>query len=102
MGFYPVDPTSGIYVLGAPLMDKDTLKLDPKFSKGRSFTVVARNNSPANQYIQSAFLNGQPITRSWISHEEIISGGKLILTMGPTPNKAFGFSPKDLPPSDLQ
>jgi len=102
LGFYPVDPTSGIYILGSPLMDKVTLKLDPKFCKGKSFTVIARNNSAANPYIQSAILNGHPMTRSWISHEEIISGGKLILTMGPTPNKAFGSSLKDLPPGNVR
>jgi len=102
MGFYPVDPTSGIYILGSPLMDKVTLKLDPKFCKGKSFTVIARNNSAANPYIQSAILNGQPMTRSWISNEEIIAGGKLILTLGPMPNKAFGSSVKDRPPSNLQ
>jgi predicted alpha-1,2-mannosidase len=98
LGFYPVDPASGIYVLGSPLMDKVTLKLDPKFYKGRSFTVVAKNNSAQNPYIQSATLNGQPITRSWISHAEITAGGKLVLTMGPVPNKTFGSTSVDRPP----
>jgi predicted alpha-1,2-mannosidase len=98
LGFYPVDPTSGIYVLGSPLVDQVTLKLDSKFYKGRSFTVIAKNNSAQNPYIQSAMLNGQPITRSWISHKEIVSGGKLVLTMGPTPNKTFGSAPADRPP----
>jgi putative alpha-1,2-mannosidase len=74
------------------------LKLDSKFYKGRSFTVIAKNNSAQNPYIQSAMLNGQPITRSWISHKEIVSGGKLVLTMGPTPNKTFGSAPADRPP----
>jgi putative alpha-1,2-mannosidase len=98
LGFYPVDPASGIYILGSPLMDKVTLKLDSKFYQGRSFTVVARNNSANNPYIQSATLNGKPITRSWISHAEIAGGGKLVLTMGPTPNKTFGSAPADRPP----
>jgi predicted alpha-1,2-mannosidase len=98
LGFYPVDPTSGIYVLGSPLMDKATLKLDSKFYKGRSFTVVAKNNSAQNPYIQSATFNGQPLTRSWISHDEITAGGKLVLVMGPTPNKKFGSAPQDRPP----
>jgi len=98
LGFYPVDPTSGIYVLGSPLVDKATLKLDSKFYKGRSFTVVAKNNSAQNPYIQSATFNGQPLTRSWISHDEITAGGKLVLVMGPTPNKKFGSAPQDRPP----
>lgn len=98
LGFYPVDPASGIYVLGSPLFDKATLQLEPKFAKGRSFTVIARNNSAKNPYIQSATLNGQPITRGWIAHDEITAGGTLVLTMGPTPNKTFGSAPADRPP----
>lgn len=98
MGFYPVDPVSGIYILGSPLVDKATLNLDSKFYKGRSFTVIAKKNSPENIYIQSATLNGKPITRSWISQAEIAAGGKLVLTMGSTPNKAFGSAPADRPP----
>jgi predicted alpha-1,2-mannosidase len=98
LGFYPVDPAGGIYVLGSPLFDQATLQLDPKFAKGRSFTVIARNNSDKNPYIQSATLNGRPITRGWIAHDEITAGGTLVLTMGPTPNKTFGSAPADRPP----
>ncbi|MFO1513829.1 MAG: GH92 family glycosyl hydrolase [Verrucomicrobiota bacterium] len=98
MGFYPVDPASGDYILGSPLLDKVTLKLDSKHYGGRSFTVIARNNSAKTPYIQSATLNGKAITRSWISHAEVAAGGKLVLTMGPTPNKAFGAAAADRPP----
>ena len=84
--------------MGSPLFDKATLNLDSKFAKGRSFTVIAKNNSAQNPYIQSALLNGRPITRSWISHAEITAGGKLVLTMGPAPNKTFGSAPADRPP----
>ena len=98
LGFYPVDPVSGIYILGSPLVDEATLKLDPQFTKGRSFTVVAKNNSDKNPYIQSVTLNGKPYTRSWISYDDIAAGGKLVLTMGPTPNKDFGSAPADRPP----
>ena len=98
MGFYPVDPTSGIYVLGSPLLDRVTLRLNPKFAKGRAFTVIAKNNSGQNPYIQLATLNGRTLTRSWITHEEITAGGRLVLTMGPTPNKTFGSAPESRPP----
>ena len=97
MGFYPVDPTSGIYVLGSPLFDKITLKLDSKFFKGKSFKIVAHNNSAKHPYIQSATLNGRPLTRSWISHDEITAGGELVMEMGSTPNKKFGVAPSDRP-----
>jgi len=100
LGFYPVDPASGIYILGSPLMDRVTLKLDSKYYKGGSFTVIAKNNSPANPYIQSAKLNGKTITRSWISQAEIAAGGKLVLTMGAAPNKDFGSAPADRPPGE--
>jgi predicted alpha-1,2-mannosidase len=100
LGFYPSDPASGIYILGSPLMDKATIHLDSKYYHGHSFTVIARNNSAENCYIQSATLNGKPITRSWISQAEITAGGKLVLTMGPAPNNAFGSEPADRPPHD--
>lgn len=98
MGFYPVDPAGGIYVLGSPLVDKATLRPDSASGSGRPFTVVARKNSARNLYIQSAVLNGRPMTRSWITHDEIIAGGELVLTMGPKPNTAFGLAPADRPP----
>jgi predicted alpha-1,2-mannosidase len=97
LGFYPVDPASATYVIGSPLVDKVTLNLDPKFYKGGTFTIVAKNNSAKNIYIQSATLNGKPLTRSWISHEEIVAGGELVLTMGAEPNKAWGSAVADRP-----
>ncbi|HEY2328857.1 MAG TPA: glycoside hydrolase family 92 protein, partial [Verrucomicrobiae bacterium] len=98
LGFYPVDPVSGNYVLGSPLFNKLTLELNPQFARGKSFTVIAQNNSAKNPYIQSATLNGKTLTRSWISHDEITAGGELVLTMGPAPNKDFGSAPQDRPP----
>jgi predicted alpha-1,2-mannosidase len=98
LGFYPVDPASGAYILGSPLVDQATFNLDSKFYKGRSFTVVAQNNSEANKYIQSATLNGKPFTRNFILQDQIAAGGKLVLVMGPTPNKNFGSAPADRPP----
>jgi predicted alpha-1,2-mannosidase len=97
LGFYPVDPASGIYILGSPLVDRASIKLDSKYYQGGTFTVIARNNSPQNVYIQAATLNGQPLTRSWITHDEIVAGAKLVLTMGPTPNRAWGSASDDRP-----
>jgi predicted alpha-1,2-mannosidase len=98
IGFYPVSPASGVYVLGSPAVDKATIHLDPKFQKGGEFTIIAENNSPKNVYIQSATLNGEPLTRSWISHTELVAGGKLVLKMGPKPNPKWGQRPEDRPP----
>jgi predicted alpha-1,2-mannosidase len=101
LGFYPVDPPTGVYVIGSPLVDKATLKLDPRFDRGSVFTVIAKNNSAQNPYIQSATLNGRPLTRSWITHQEITEGGKLVLNMGPTANFAWGAAVADRPAQAL-
>jgi len=102
LGFYPVAPASNVYVIGSPLVDEVSFTLDPKFYKGGKFTVVAKDNSPENVYIQSATLNGQPYTRSWITHEQIVSGGTLVFQMGPTPNKAWGAAKADRPAQSTQ
>jgi predicted alpha-1,2-mannosidase len=90
IGLYPVNPASGIYVIGSPLVEKATLHLDPKFYHGGDFTVIAHNVSRQNGYIKSAKFNGQPLERPWITHEEIARGGKLELEMDIQPNKAWG------------
>ncbi|OJU63871.1 MAG: hypothetical protein BGO01_17090 [Armatimonadetes bacterium 55-13] len=87
LGFYPVNPANGVYVFGSPLVSKATIKAGSK-----TFTVEAVNNGPKNLYIQSATLNGQPYGKSWISHKQIMAGGKLVFKMGPTPNKTYGQS----------
>jgi predicted alpha-1,2-mannosidase len=98
VGIYPVNPASCVYAIGSPLVNKATIHLDPKFHKGRTFTVIAENNSLKNMYIQSAALNGKPLSRSWIGHAELAAGGQLVLKMGPQPNKAWGQRPEDRPP----
>jgi len=90
LGFHPVSPVDGIYLIGSPLFDRATLSLDPHHAKGAKFTVVAKNQSPANVYVQSATLNGLPLNRAWIRHEEIMAGGELELVLGPRPNEAWG------------
>ena len=90
IGFHPLCPGDGRYEICGPLFDKVTLKLDPKYAKGKTFTVQAKRTSPNDIYIQSATLNGQPFRRSWIGHDEIARGGKLEFVMGPRPNPAWG------------
>ena len=98
IGFYPVSPVDGVYVIGSPLFRKVTIRLDPQYYVGRKFTVIAENNSPRNIYIQSAKLNGKPLERDWIRHAEIAAGGTLLFVMGPEPNTHWPSSP-DRPPS---
>ncbi len=98
MGIYPVSPGQNVYVIGSPLFEEASIQLDN--SNGKStFTIKANNVSLINKYIQSANLNGNPMTKSWLSHKEIINGGVLSFEMGPEPNKEWGSSEKDIPPS---
>ena len=77
--------------------DQQFITLDPAFYKGGKFTMIAENNSPENVYIQSATLNGKPLTRSWITQDEIAAGGTLVLKMGPNPNREWGSAKADRP-----
>ena len=77
MGFYPVDPVSGNYVFGAPQMPKIVLNL----ADGKTFTVIAEGISEENKYVESITLNGQPYTKSYITHEDIVNGGTLVFKM---------------------
>jgi predicted alpha-1,2-mannosidase len=95
MGFYPVTPGTPNYVIGTPVFEKLSLKT----GKGNVFVIEARNVSRSAPYIQSATLNGKPFTRTWLSHDELTKGGKLILKMGPVPNELWGSQPADVPPS---
>lgn len=81
LGFYPVHPTAGVYVFGSPLCHEAVIHT----VAGTDFRIAAKNNSKENKYIQSVSLNGRPYEKSWISHEDIISGGELVFVMGPEP-----------------
>ncbi len=95
MGFYPVCPGIPAYQIGSPVVDRLELSL----ANGKTFTLIAENNSPENVYIQSAELNGQPYTKCWISHDDIMDGGTLVLRMGSRPNRKWGASAEDILPS---
>ncbi|MGC3960997.1 MAG: glycoside hydrolase family 92 protein [Verrucomicrobiota bacterium] len=90
LGLYPVNPANGVYVIGGPIVEKATIRLDPKYYKGGTFTVVARNVSNQNIYVQSAKLNGQALNQPWITHEQLAGGGTLELEMGILPNPNWG------------
>lgn len=95
MGFYPVTPGMPVYNIGSPQFDN--MKID--LGNGKFFEVEAQNNSEENKYIQSATLNGKPWNKPWFSHADLISGGKLVLIMGPKANRNWGSSATDAPPS---
>jgi predicted alpha-1,2-mannosidase len=95
LGFYPVDPSSPDYILGSPIFDRAVIHM----GNGHDFTIEARNNSAKNFYIQSAMLNGKPWNKPWFSNSDIAGGGRLVLTMGPLPNREWGNTPDTAPPS---
>ena len=88
MGFYPVTPGDPGYSIGSPVFSHVRVKL----ANGRHFEIEAPNASPENKYIQSATLNGEVLEEPWISHEDMIAGGKLFIEMGPRANKEWGSS----------
>ena len=83
VGLYQVDPVGGRFVIGSPLFDKATVNV----GAGKTFTVVAKNNSDRNIYVQSARLNGKALKNSYIEFNDIRHGGTLELVMGPNPSK---------------
>jgi predicted alpha-1,2-mannosidase len=81
LGFYPVFPASGTYVLGSPLFDKATIQIPNK----KTFSLKVEQNSPKNIYIQRVILNGKPWPNSYITHQQIVDGGNITIIMGDKP-----------------
>lgn len=74
-------PSAGqpFYYIGSPIFERSVFHLE----HGRTFRIVASASSASNLYVQSAELNGRPLNRAWLTHEEIVRGGTLHLHMGP-------------------
>ncbi len=81
MGFYPMNPVSGEYEVGSPIFPEVRMQLE----NGKTFTVKAHHVSPENIYVQSVKLNGKPLDKSYITHEQILSGATLEMEMGAQP-----------------
>lgn len=91
MGFYPVNAASGEYMIGSPLYRQMSLKL----ANGKTFTVQAENNSAENQYIQSATIDGKPLTEPVLTWEQIQAGATVKFVMGPKPSQwGSAYRPK--------
>lgn len=102
MGLFQTDGGASVkpfYEIGSPLFEKTTITLDPTYYPGKTFTIEAHNVSDKNRYIQSATLDGKPLTKPWFYHADLVDGGSLVLEMGPEPNTAWGSKPGDAPPS---
>jgi predicted alpha-1,2-mannosidase len=86
LGFYPVTPGSGEYVIGRPFVNRAVLHLP----NGKRFTVVADHLTEGNGYVGAVRLNGKPLARTFIRHEEIMAGGELDFVMQAQPDKHWG------------
>jgi predicted alpha-1,2-mannosidase len=86
MGFYPVTPGIPVYTIGSPVFEKVSIELN----NGKTFNLIANNNSPENKYIHSAKLNGNPLNKPWFTHDDLINGATIELEMEPYPNKQWG------------
>jgi predicted alpha-1,2-mannosidase len=93
LGFYPVTPGSLEYVIGRPFLDRATLNLP----NGKSFTIVADGLSEQNRYIGKVTLDGKPLARGFIRHDEIMAGGELRFTMQATPNRRWAVGKAERP-----
>lgn len=83
MGFYQVCPGKPVYSLGRPLFDQATINLPD----GKTFSIVTKQNSKQNKYIKKAVLNGEPLTRPFFTHNDIVQGGTLEITMTNQPTQ---------------
>jgi predicted alpha-1,2-mannosidase len=95
LGFYPVTPGFPVYNIGSPLFSDVKVNV----GNGKFFHIIAQDCSEENKYIQNATLNGKPLNRPWISHEDVKNGATLVLKMGSRPNKEWGAAIGNEPPS---
>jgi len=92
LGFYP-NTGQDVYLISSPIFKEVTIHLE----NGKSLRLTAQNAGPDNKFIQSASLNGKPLTQNWFRHTDILNGGTLSFIMGDKPVNWSGNGP--LPPS---
>ena len=93
MGFYPVCPGAGEYVLGAPYFDEMTLHLE----NGRTVSIKANDNTDDNCYVNSLTLNGKPYSKNYIKRSDLMQGAQFVYNMSAKPNYSRGTAESDAP-----
>ena len=93
MGFYPVCPGTGEYVLGAPYFDEMTLHLE----NGRNVNIKANGNTDDNCYVNSLTLNGKPYSKNYIKRSDLMQGAQFVYNMSAKPNYSRGTAESDAP-----
>lgn len=95
MGFYPVTPGSGEYVLGTPLFDEVKIKLE----NGKVFSIKAHNRTVASFYVDKVSLNGREHVPTFIKHTDLENGGEMTFKLSDHPNKLRGTKQEEVPRS---
>ena len=95
LGFYTVDPVSGIYVLGSPIVDSARVAL----GGGKTLTIKVERKHPSDAYVREFYVNGAKQDKVWFRHSDIAGGGTLRFVMSSTPNEQLGADAKAIPPS---
>jgi predicted alpha-1,2-mannosidase len=98
MGIYSVDPASLAYELVSPVFPKIVVHLHSPYA-GTSFTITTTDHPETTPYIQHVMLNGREHTRNWIAFHDITDGSALHFNLGATPDKHWGATAEDAPPS---
>ena len=93
LGFYPVCPGTGEYVIGSPIFDRATIAQPG----GKTLVVEAKGASRANRYVEKVVFNGKPVDVNYVKLSDLRKGGRLVFTMSDKPNKSRGVSPKAAP-----
>jgi hypothetical protein len=98
MGFYPVCPGSGEYVLGTPLFDEATINLE----NGEKFTIKANRETPSSKYVKVTKLNSKLHNKSYLLHTDLIKGGVFEFSLTETADKKWGSAENVLPTSRIK
>ncbi len=93
MGFYPVAPVTGQYVIGSPLFESIKIEL----ANNKSVNINVSNNEKENVYISSLSVNNQNYNKNWLDHSIFINGGKIDFSMSPDPNYFWGSDKESVP-----
>jgi predicted alpha-1,2-mannosidase len=93
LGFYPVTPGSGEYVIGSPLFPNVTLH----FENGKELVINATDNTKENVYIKDLTFNGVKISDNYFRHSDLLKGGTMIFRMSPVPEKNRGIKEENYP-----
>lgn len=93
VGFYTVCPGTDQYVLGSPLFKKVTLN----FENGKKAVIETSDNSKENVYVSTMTVDGQPYTKNYLTHQQLLKGVVIDYKMSPTPNKERGTKDSDTP-----